>query len=301
MDEEYRRWGVGAAQQFSNYRSRLRRPWVYVALVYALSWTFTVPLALSGANLGTSPVSMVAYALGGLGPAIAAIVLVYLTQDRAGRRDYWLRIIDIKRIPLRWYGVIVLTVPTLTLLAALLDRLLDGPGLRLEAAARFIEQPLQIVPFALFILVFGPVPEEIGWRGYLLDQLQANWNALAASLVLGTVWALWHLPQFYIAGTYQSGLGVGSLFFWLFLLNIVVSSILYTWIYNNTGRSTLAAILFHFMQNFTGELFELSIRADVLQCGVWIAAAVIIVSVWGARTLTGRWSACCGTKVGGAR
>ena len=65
---------------------------------------FTIPAALSGANLTESPVLMVAYALGGLGPAVAAILLTYLTQDREGRRDYWRRIVDFRRIPLKWYG-----------------------------------------------------------------------------------------------------------------------------------------------------------------------------------------------------
>jgi len=205
--------------------------------------------------------------------------------------------VDFRRIPLRWYGVIFLTVPAITALAALVDRLLGGQGLRLEAAARFLEQPLQVLPFALFILLFGPLPEEIGWRGYALDRLQARrcpefieaWNALASSLILGVAWAVWHLPQFFVRGTYQHGLGFGSPSFWMFMLGgTTVSSILYTWIYNNTGRGTLSAILFHFVQNFTGELFELSVRAELYSFLLTIVAAMLVVLVWGPKTLTRR-------------
>ena len=278
--------------------SKLSSPWTYFALVYLFSWAFTIPAALSGANLRESPALMVIYGLGGLGPAVSAILLTYLTQGRAGRRDYWRRIVDFRRIPLGWYGVIFLTVPAITALAALADRLLGGWGIRLEAAARFLEQPLQVLPFVLFILLFGPLPEELGWRGYVLDRLQARrcpdakriegWSALASSLILGAAWALWHLPQFFIKGTYQQGLGVGSLSFWIFILALVVGSILYTWIYNNTGRSTLSAILFHFMQNFTGELFELSVRAELYSFLLMIVAAMLVVVVWGPSTLTRR-------------
>jgi uncharacterized protein len=270
-------------------RTKLSSPWAYSALVYVYSWAITIPAALSGLRLDESPALMVVYALGGIGPAVVAILLTHLTRDRGGRRDYWRRIVDFKRIPLKWYGVILLTVPALTALAALVDRLLGGQGLRLEAAARIVDQPLYIVPFALFILLFGPLPEEIGWRGYALDRLQARWNALASSLILGAAWAVWHLPQFFIRGTYQYGLGLGSPSFWMFLLGgTTISSILYTWIYNHTGRSTLSAILFHFMQNLTGELFEISPRAELYLFALTIVAAAAVVAVWGPKTLAHR-------------
>lgn len=100
---------------------------------------------------------------------------------------------------------------------------------------------------------------------------------------------MWHFPQFFVRGTYQHGLGFGSPSFWMFVVGgTTVSSILYTWIYNNTGRSTLSAILFHFMQNFTRELFELSARAELISCALTIVAAGLVVAIWGPRTLTRR-------------
>jgi membrane protease YdiL (CAAX protease family) len=269
-----------------DFRSKLTSPWAYFALVYLFSWVFTIPAALSGVSLQESPTLMVIYGLGGLGPAISAILLTYITRGQEGRSDYWRRILDLRRIPTRWFGVIFLTVPAITALAALADRLLGGHGLRLEAAARFLEQPLQVLPFALFILFFGPLPEELGWRGYALDRLQSSKGALVSSLILGAAWALWHLPLFFIKGTYQRSLGIGSPSFWIFMLALVVGSILYTWIYNNTGRSTMSAILFHFTQNFTGELFELSARAELYSFILTVVVATLVVVMWGPKTLT---------------
>jgi membrane protease YdiL (CAAX protease family) len=132
-------------------------------------------------------------------------------------------------------------------------------GAQLEA--RFLEQPLAVIPFAIFTLAFGPLPEEIAWRGYALDRLQTRWNALISSLILGTAWTVWHLPLFSIAGSYQNSL-VGSSSFWLFMLDKVPQSVVMTWIYNHNQRSTLSAVLLHFMVNFTGELFRLTEHAE---------------------------------------
>ncbi|MEJ2262283.1 MAG: type II CAAX endopeptidase family protein [Anaerolineales bacterium] len=271
--------------KYNSTRSRYTGPWVYFALVFALSWSFTIPAALSGANLTESPLLMIIYALGGLGPAVAAILLTYLSRDPAGWRDYWRRIVDVKRIPLRWYGVIFLLVPAITATAALMDWLLGGQGLQLELAARLLQQPWLILPLVFFYLIFGPLPEEMGWRGYALDRLQARWSALTASLILGVAWALWHLPIFFVKGTYQESLGFGSRSFWIFMFSIMATSILYTWIYNNTRRSTLSAILFHFVVNFTGELFAQTPRAEALSFALTILVALLVVAAWGSKRL----------------
>ena len=177
--------------------------------------------------------------------------------------------------------MIVLTFPVLIGLAGVLDAVTGGGAAGFGIEPRFLAQPLTILPYALFLLAFGPIPEELGWRGYALDRLQGRWGALASSLALGTAWALWHLPLFFMPETYQSGLGVGTLRFWLFFITLVPQSVLYTWIYNNTARSTLSAILFHFMGNFTGELFALSDRAEVWIGVLVMVAAVGVVAVWG--------------------
>lgn len=263
----------------------LTSSWLFFALAYGWSWLFWLPAALSGLLADEFPVPLL-IALGGVSPILFAIILTYITQGREGRRDYWQRVIEFRRIDIRWYVVILSIVPLSVALAALLDVLLGGSGAELEAAARFVDQPLGIVPFAIFIFFFGPFPEELGWRGYALDRLQLKWSALGASLVLSVVWALWHLPLFFVNGTYQNSLGVGTLFFWIFMLEFIPKTILITWIYNNNRRSTLSAVLLHFMDNFVGELFELTARAELYQFMLWVAAAIVVTIVWGPKMLT---------------
>ena len=164
----------------------------------------------------------------------------------------------------------------MNILAILLRSLQSGNPVTFENFSSFLIQPIQLLPFAIFILLFGPLPEEIGWRGYGLDRLLGTYSPLTASLITGTFWALWHLPLFFIPGTYQSGLGIGTLSFWLFLIALLPDSILYTWIFRNTQRSTLGAILFHFATNYSGELLDLDQGAMVIRFFLVTLIAVTI-------------------------
>ncbi len=262
-----------------------KNPWPFFALVYTWSWLFWLPAGLFGLEVNEPPAPIL-IALGGIGPMVVAVALTYATQDHAGWRDYWKRVFDLKRISLRWYAVLLLAVPAITGLAVLLDILLGGQGAYLEA--HFRSNLVSILPFAVFTVFFGPFPEELGWRGYALDRLQEKHSALTSSLLLGAAWALWHLPLFLIEDTYQNNLGLGSPAFWLYAGVMIPQSILMTWIYNHTQRSTLSAVLFHFMINFVGGLFALSARADLYQAAVWAIAAIAVVVIWGPRALTYR-------------
>lgn len=264
--------------------SKRSTPWIFFALTYGWSWAFWIPAALSGKDATTFLALLLRY-FGGVGPPLAGITLTYFAQDREGWRDYWRRVIEFKRIGIRWYTVILLIVPLMTFFSAFFDVLFGGMGVQLEATARFIDQPLAILPFVIFTLIFGPLPEELGWRGYALDRLQMRWSALASSLGLGVAWAVWHTPLFFIKGTYQNNLGFGSLSFWIFMMELIPLSILYTWIYNNNQRSTLSAVLLHFMVNFIGELFELTKRAELYQFLLWVAAAIVVTLIWEPETL----------------
>lgn len=262
---------------------KLKAPWVYFVATFVWAWLFWAVAILKGANMETGE-GMTILLLGAAGPMFTGIGFTYLTRDKAGRRDYWKRIIDFKRIPAKWYVVIFLFAPILNILAALLDIQVGGSGATWgQAILNIVTDPLSIVLSIMFATLI-PFIEELGWRGYVLDRLQENRTALLSSLILGVVWSLWHLPMFFVQGSYQAGLGVGTLAFWLFNVGIVPLSLVVTWIYNNTGRSTLAVILFHGMINFTGELIAITERADTLTILLWFLAAIGITVIWGAKT-----------------
>jgi membrane protease YdiL (CAAX protease family) len=265
-------------------RPKLASPWIYFAATFALTWLCWGLAILTGASMETPQGGMLML-LGVCGPTITGITFMSLTRDKQGRRDYWRRVRDFRRIPLKWYLVILLFVPILNLLAALLDVAAGGSGASWgEAAVSLLSSPLSIVPSILFATLI-PLMEELGWRGYVLDRLEERQGVLASSLILGAVWSLWHLPLFFIEGSYQAGLGVGTPAFWLFLAGIIPLSVACGWIYNHTRRSTLAVILFHAMVNFTGEIILLSQRADTYAMLWWFVAAIGITVIWGAKAL----------------
>ena len=171
--------------------------------------------------------------------------------------------------------MIALGLPTvLALAAAGLYYLFDG------------SRPVQIgavsvLDFIVFVLVVG---EELGWRGYALPLLLEKRSALMASLILGVLWGLWHLPTFLVPGTPQYGLPLPA-----FVLLTVEYSILMTWVYLNTKGSVLIATLFHGAINLSQGLFlggiEGATRYWLLSIVYGVAALVVAVFALGLKSV----------------
>lgn len=251
-------------------------PLSFFVLAFAGSWIPWVGSALAGLSPRT-PDGLVLFLLGGLGPATAALVLI--TRSGSGRawNDFRVRLTQIRRIPLLWFAPLLALPATLTGLAIAFDRAWGGTGGRPEALADLTADPAGVLPFLVVTILFGPLPEEIGWRGYALDRLQALRSPVVSSVILGVAWAVWHLPLFFIADTYQANLGILTPEFWLFHLSLLPVSVVFTWIYNHTDRSILSAIAFHSAVNGTGELVALSQRAESILFLLWSLLAVFLV------------------------
>lgn len=268
----------------------LNRLWLFFILVFCWTWFFWLLAAAWGTSVQTASGKSLLF-LGLLGPMLGGIGFTYLAQDKEYQRQYWSRIVDSRRIGAKWCAIIFLFVPVLMAIAVLLDVASSGNETLARIGGRvtpFLSTPLAIVPFALAVFMRGPFFEELGWRAYALDQLQARWNALVSSVILGTIWALWHLPLFFFNDTLHYVQGVWSPWFWLFMVQIIPTAVIYTWIFNNTQRSTLAAIFFHFMSNVTYELANVTDGTNLYATLLWIVAAVVVVAFWGAPTLTRR-------------
>jgi len=115
-----------------------------------------------------------------------------------------------------------------------------------------LSQPWLILWNFVYIFFFGgPLQEEFGWRGYAFPQLQIYYSALISSVILGIIWAFWHLPLNFMAQPpgpqYEAAIGMflGS------IITMVFMSILFTWLYNNTGGYVFATLLFHTMVNLS--------------------------------------------------
>ena len=221
--------------------THLANPWLFFLFTSIWSWSFfgiTYSLGLNGERsaLGTS---LVFLALSG--PAIMAIIFTYLALNPQGRSDYWIRIIDYRRIPIKWYAIILLLAPTINLVAALLSGYCHS--------ASFFSNRLPHLFLLILVVPIAPLLEELGWRGYVLDRLQEKYTALVSSLILGVVWFFWHFPAFFLPGSVFSAMPIGSPAFWLYTVTLIVLSIFFTWIYNNTNRSTLQLYYCTYLSN----------------------------------------------------
>jgi len=257
-------------------------PWIYFLIAIGFSWLFWIPAAFINVNIPESPWAILLY-IGGIGPAIGGILLTYLNNDKESHKAYWRRVFDVKRIGAIWYLIILLAYPLIT---ALLEIAENGQIQITDTFQELLSQPVSIITFLFFIFIFGPFPEELGWRGYALDGLQNRMKALPSSLLLGVVWAVWHIPLFFMNGTYQNELGFGSAAFWRFMIFATVISIFFTWIYNNNQRSILSAALFHFSVNLTGNILKTTEEMDLHRIILFAVMAIIIVVYYGANNLS---------------
>ena len=158
-----------------------------------------------------------------------------------------------------------------------------------------LAQPLYMfIPLLIMQFFFDSgLGEELGWRGFLLPRLQARYNALVASIIVGITWGLWHLPLFLVEGTYTYEMGQAwGVVQGLLALTIFITvswSILFTWMYNNTKGSLLLAFVFHASQTWFAIL---TVSADdflnsyIGYMAIMTITAIVVVLIYGPKNLS---------------
>ena len=242
----------------------------FFVLAYAFSWW---PWPLYALDL------IPGYIVG-FGPFLAALVVLAPTRGKAGILGL-LKAMVRWRVGLVWYAAALLLPVGVALGATVLNVLFGAPA---PTSAELGAWPGLVSSFFLLLLIpgIGGAWEEPGWRGYALPSLQAGRSALSASLILGVVWAFWHLPLI-VYGTVP----------WSDIAYVTVVSVVYTWLFNNTGGSVLLAMLFHTMNNVIWGYFfhAMYTGADWVRMGwlwvvVWCAVAVVVTVVNGPEHLS---------------
>ncbi len=210
----------------------------YFVLAFAFTWFFW-GLGVLGER-GVLPAVPGLTVIGTFGPLVAAVVLTAWEDGRGGLRSLLGRVLRWRVAPV-WYGVAVLGPLALTLAAVSLHVTLGG---RTPSPAALAGALPSVLFVAVYMLLFVALGEEVGWRGYALPALQARYGALASSAILGAMWAVWHLPQFFNPTTLYSDLP-----FALFLAYLVPFAVLITWVFNSTGGSVFMVMLVHAITN----------------------------------------------------
>jgi len=250
---------------------------VFYLIAFGLSWLILIPQAAAARGLTGLQLPAVLGFVSPLAPTLAAIALS-LREGGAREVGHLLgRLLQWRAAP-RWYLAVLFGFPALAVLAlglafAVTGRLPDITASYIHNV--FPQFPhtlspwLLVPPFLLFSIVTS-IPEEVGWRGYALPRLQERWGAVAASLLVGAFWGLWHLPDFFNPQQAQSGIS-----FPFFITLSVVGSILFTWVFNGTGGSLLMVSTLHSSLNASAVFLPLLPQVTGTQLQLWLFGAVI--------------------------
>ncbi len=248
----------------------------YFVLAYVLSWACMGTAAwLSSSN------GIIAW-IGGFMPAVSAVIVLAITEGRAGLKQMLGRLLA-WRVGFRWYLVALLSPLALVLMALPFHSWLGGRVLP-DLGASFWTQSLPSIGILLVMIctfgVFMSAGEEIGWRGYALPRLQARFGPWWATLILGVLWGIWHLPLFLIPGAAQYGMSFPG-----FVLASVGYSVIYTCLINRGRGSVLLASLFHSSGNgtvtYAAAIFPFLVQDVYLSLPALAIVALIVVLISG--------------------
>jgi membrane protease YdiL (CAAX protease family) len=257
----------------SNPTGQEARAWPAFAgySIVAFAWTWMI---WCGGFIATTysigiPPGLVVF-LGGAGPLLGT-VFVLRGFDRTYQKDFLRRLWDPRRVTGVWWLAMVV-VATFPALVAYLVTAAAGRPPAAEVALSF-----GTVTFAVGFAVAAGVVEEPGWRGIGRDLLQSRVKPGLGALILGVLWALWHLPLFFLEGTYQHALGFLTTRFWFFNLSLVLLSLLLVWLCNGARGSILIAAFTHAGTNITGSLIPQDARTDMIRSLVLLLAVVAVL------------------------
>jgi len=251
---------------------------LYLAGAFGLTWAivglYIWNMETASRLFGPMKLGAPAFYLAVCAPSIAAVAVAALRGGRAGLADLFGSLVRV-RAAWWWVAISVLGYPAIWLVVALVRAAGEGSLASFDFTPWLVTLPL-LLAAGHFLRDPGALGEELGWRGFALPRLLQLMNARAAAVVLGVVWAVWHLPAFFSSTLSQSSVNFAS-----FVVNVVAFSVLMTWVFVNTRGSVLwAGVVPHILFNATP-------RAGITPV-VWITVLVAAgVLVLGGKHLRG--------------
>lgn len=169
-----------------------------------------------------------------LGITIAVYLAAFISGGKKAVRDLLGRIVRVK-VQLKWYGIALFLMPAIAVATMGIFKIFGGELVVGKDIATTSLPFIFLIELWLFLIT-----EETAWRGFALPRLQYRYTPLKASIVLGTIWALWHTPLFLIADSFQSSIPYVG-----FFISTIATTITMTWLFNNTRGSAFLAAIFH--------------------------------------------------------
>lgn len=244
----------------------------FFAIAFAITWATQLPAALAMHGLLPGPVDrfLPFVGLGLFGPAVAAMVA---TRLEGGRVRALFRAFAVRTSPL-WCAVALLAPGALLVVGMAARELISGVD-----AGPWLLPPTD--PQRIVAVIVVPFAEEIGWRGFALPRLSSRHGPLVASVVLGAIWAVWHVPMLVLAEVPLRAMATMVPFF-------VAGSVFFTWVYERSGGSLLVAVLAHAGAHLNNSHLALPGNATPLVVHTIAFVALAIALVLGDRRVFSR-------------
>jgi len=175
--------------------------------------------------------------------------------------------------------VILLVMPVSLFLATIFSLLFGQSARQFQLSSEFKIVDGQVL-LSVLILFLAPALEELGWRGYGVDSIRSKFYLFKTTLIFAFLWALWHLPLFFIHGYYQNELWNTNILYVInFFVSILPATILMNWMYYKNNRSISAAILFHFLFNLFSVLFQTEQFTKCILTIILLVFSVIVIKM----------------------
>ena len=249
----------------------------YFIVTFAISWT-VYGLLIASFN-GLVNVPMWLHYLGSFGPGLAGMIVAYAAGGREGLSRLLASVVK-WRVGWKWLLIGALSPLAIAAVAILITYLIEGtwPDLQLLGKVEYLGD-IGVVPALLLWLATFGFGEETGWRGFAVPTMQKKRSLLATALIIGVIWATWHVPSFFYKPQLTE---LGAAGFIPFALGVLSGSILLTWMYTRSGGSVFLVAIWHGVFDFliTNEAGQGTIAAAMSTIVMVWAVAIVAVELW---------------------
>jgi len=246
--------------------NNVRFPFRFFIITFIWSWILWTSLVLGSLKIipfsdkllkiSTLPVIM----LGVFGPLAGAIYVLHQEKGKGSSRQYLRSFLDFN---LGWkaYIIPIIIFGGSTFIAWFLPELSGEKRLPMLLPSIWV-----FIPYFLIMILLGGGQEEFGWRGYALPLLENKFGVWFANVILGIIWAFWHVPLWFITGTSQTYMNFGG-----FILLMIGYSFILSWTRKISGNKPFSGLYVHGLFNaFIPLMPPLILQKNVPQPSFWL-------------------------------
>ncbi len=209
-------------------------------------------------------------------PGVISLVMIFNSGNALLIQDFWQRLVLFKISPV-YLMIILFLLPLVVCIATGISLFFGYSSEQFSLSKEFSAMKGWGILGTIVPLVLAPLIEELGWRGYGVDSLRVYFDLFTTTMIFGFLWAIWHLPAFFIKGYYQNQLWyLGRLYALNFFISVFAIAFIMNWVFYKTDRSIPALVLFHSVLNLSSMLLK---TEPFTKCIVTLLLSIISISL----------------------